>query len=74
MEVDDDTLLFTSEYEREYRTADMHSVSWYDWMLNRPDAPEEEVRAGGSSEAGEEYSEPDDTYSWGEEDDDGIKF
>lgn len=79
----DDTILFSSEYEQEYRMADVHNSSWYDWMMGQ--AGEEEgttvasppkiLKFGGEflendgndSEATETAS-----YSWDHED--GIHF
>ena len=81
----DDTVFFSSEYEKEYRHADLHDTTWYDYMLNRPD-PEEgsgapagdgvgaEARGGQGRSLAEDDDGSDATenvYAW---DDEGINF
>ena len=66
----DDTVFFSSEYEKEYRHADLHDTTWYDYMLNRPD-PEEGGQGRSLAEDDDGSDATENVYAW---DDEGINF
>jgi hypothetical protein len=75
----DDTILFSTEYEREYRTADLHNTTWYDWMHNKPDDDDPEIPSALQTHTRDDEYFSDATeemHSWenNEDDDDGIEF
>ena len=79
----DDTILFSSEYEQEYRMADMHNTNWYDWMMSQADnaevvssdpAPRTLQIGGDFLESDGDNSEATETASYSWEHEEGIQF